>query len=139
MAYVFDIEAFRECYPAFDDDDIYTQCAFDQARLMTEAIIGTDSSVWCGDDHYKAMYDNLVAHFLVVWGNQAAGDSSQMQTITSKTAGGVSVSLEGMGGGNSTAPGMQLQTTSYGQNYLLLKRICRPFAGMTVSTVVCGC
>ena len=124
-----DIATFRVRFPEFNDNtefpDARIQLFLDDATLY----MGTDESHWRGK--YDTPQAYLAAHLLTLGTNSEAGDnSSQSGSITSKSAGGVSVSMSSPTISRSEIDSY-LATTVYGQQYMNIRNLC--FPGVSVA------
>lgn len=123
----------RTKFPAFEDEIVYADESIDMAIQMAVMELGDDPNYWCGVDKYSSMLLYLAAHHLTIWTRQASGDSSAIRNISSKSVGSVSVSYSADGTQGQSAS--FYSTTSYGQFFNMLKKKCKPFAGLSVATV----
>lgn len=124
-----DVATFRVRFPEFADvatyPDVRIELFLDDATLY----MGTDENRWRGK--YDIAQANLAAHLLTLGTNSEAGDSSsQSGSITSKSAGGVSVSMSAPTLSRSEIDSY-LSTTIYGQQYINFRNLC--FSGVSVA------
>ena len=124
-----DVATFRVRFPEFASDsefpDARVQLFLDDATLY----MGTDEGRW--GVKYDIAQANLAAHLLTLGTNSEAGDSSsQSGSITSKSAGGVSVSMSTPTLSRSEIDSY-LATTVYGQQYMNIRNLC--FPGVSVA------
>jgi hypothetical protein len=125
-----DVPTFRIRFPEFADDTEYPdariQLFLDDAA---NCYMGTDENRWCGKYDYAQAY--LAAHLLTVGTSAEAGDSSvKAGPVSSKTAGGVSVSRAVVAKDRSDLDDFYMGTT-YGQQFLNIRNTC--FVGVVVA------
>jgi len=123
-------DIFRSRFPEFSDDvefpDIRIQLFLDDAVTL---YIGSDEGRWCG--RYDIAHAYLSAHLLTVGTNTEVGDSnSKSGSISSKSAGGVSVSRAIPSKDRSDIDDFFI-TTAYGQQFLNIRNSC--FVGALVA------
>jgi len=125
-----DVTAFRARFPEFSDDTEFPDARIQLFLDDTVTIhIGDDEARWGGKYNIAQAY--LAAHLLTSGTNTEAGDTnSKSGPISSKSAGGVSVSravtVKDTGEGDDFYRG-----TSYGQQFILIRNRC--FAGVVVA------
>ena len=111
-------------FPEFADTAVYS---FDRVSLfLSDAALtmGSNTDGWCG--RYAEAQANLAAHFLTIATAQASGSTDPSAgVVSSVSADGVSISravgdISTMGQGAA-----YYNSTSYGQRYLQLLRICK--------------
>lgn len=124
------VEDFRLRFPEFSDGVEYTdprvQMFLDDAANI---YIGLDEGRWCGKYNYAQCY--LAAHLLHIGTGAEAGDStSKAGPVSSKTAGGVSVTRAVATSARSNGDDF-FMSTSYGQQYLNVRNSC--FVGVLVA------
>lgn len=113
---------FRTRFPEFSDDTEYPDARIQLFLDDAAEDIGTDEDRWCGKYDRAQCY--LGAHLLSKGTATEVGDTSATSgTITSKSAGGVSLSR------SSVAKDLSIQddfysTTSYGQQFLIIRNTC---------------
>lgn len=117
------VEDFRTRFPQFSDlteyPDETIQLYLDDAALL---YMGTDENRWCNYYDIAQMY--LAAHLLTIGTQAEAGDSSSSAgPISSKTAGGVSISYAVNASDKGGSDDFFL-TTSYGQQFLIMRNRC---------------
>lgn len=125
-----DVATFRIRFPEFADNTEYSdqriQLFLDDAA---NCYMGTEESRWCGKYDYAHAY--LAAHLLIVGTSAEAGDSSvKAGPVSSKTAGGVSVSRAVTAKDRSDLDDFYLGTT-YGQQFLNIRNAC--FVGVAIA------
>jgi len=125
-----DVDTFKIRFPEFADDTEYpdprVQLFLDDA---TNCYMGTDEARWCNKYDYAQAY--LAAHLLTVGTGAEAGDSaSRAGPVSSKTAGGVSVTKAVTAKDRSDSDEF-LMSTSYGQQFLIIRNTC--FVGVLVA------
>lgn len=124
-----DIATFRARFPEFSDDTEYTDARVQ--LFLDDAVniyMGDDELRWCNKYDYAQAY--LAAHLLTVNTGAEAGDSSaKAGPVSSKTAGGVSVTRAVTAKDRSDTDEF-LSTTSYGQQFLNIRNTC--FVGALV-------
>ena len=123
-------DIFRSRFPEFSDDvefpDIRIQLFLDDAVAL---YIGSDENRWC--NRYDIAHAYLSAHLLTIGTNTEVGDSnSKSGSISSKSAGGVSVSRAIPSKDRSDTDDFFI-TTAYGQQFLIIRNSC--FAGVLVA------
>ena len=122
-----DVATFRIRFPEFADDTEFTDARIQLFIDDTLCYMGTGESRWCG------LYDKaqcyLAAHLLSLGTGSESGDSSSKAgPVTSKSAGGVSVTRAA----NNSDNGSDFYgSTVYGQQFLALRDQC--FAGVLVA------
>lgn len=124
------VAEFRIRFPEFADEVEYPDTRI-QLFLDDSAncYMGTDETRWCNKYNYAQCY--LSAHLLTVGTQSEAGDaSSKSGPISSKTAGGVSVSRAVVAKDRSDADSFYM-TTVYGQQFLNIRNSC--FVGVLVA------
>lgn len=126
---------FRTRFPEFSDPIAYPDERIQQALDDAAMLMGTDESRWCGSAKYDVAQCYLAAHLLTIGDRTAAGDASgAVGPISSKAAGGVSVTRAVFTNPNTSESDLWYAGTSYGQYYLVLRRTC--FVGVTVANVL---
>lgn len=124
------VAQFRARFEEFLDEDLYSDAKIEM--LIEDSILvymGDQESRWCNKYNYAQAY--LVAHLLKSATDSAAGDSNaKAGNITSKSAGGVSVTRGSVAKDRSDQDDF-LSSTSYGQQFLIVRRSC--FAGVLVA------
>lgn len=118
-----DVATFRVRFPEFSDSieypDARIQLFLDDAK---DCYLGTNEARWCGKYDYAQAY--LAAHLLVIGTGAEAGDSSvKAGPISSKSAGGVSVSRAVMVKDRSDTDDFYMSTV-YGQQFLNIRNSC---------------
>ena len=118
-----DVATFRVRFPEFSDDteypDLRVQLFLDDAANIH---MGTDEDRWCNKYDFAQAY--LAAHLLLVGTGSEAGDtSSKVGTISSKSAGGVSVSKSVVAKDRSDMDDFYVSST-YGQQFLNIRNTC---------------
>jgi len=127
------VAEFRTRFPEFADDTVYpdarVQLFLDDSVTL---YMGTDENRWCGKYDIAQAY--LAAHLLTVATATEAGDSnSKSGTISSKTAGGVSLSYATVAK-DRTDNDQFLSSTGYGQQFLIIRNSC--FVGVIVANTL---
>lgn len=113
------IADFRARFPEFSDDTEFSDAAVQQAIDDATDTMASEAN-WCGRYDRAALM--LAAHFLTLDTRAEAGDSRTAGTITSRSAGGVSVGYAtGVRKGDEF-----LSSTVYGQRYIQLRNMCFP-------------
>ena len=125
-----DLTTFRIRFPEFSDDTDYPD---PRVQLFLEdaanCYMGTEENRWCGKYDYAQAY--LAAHLLAVNTAAEAGDSSAKSgPVSSKSAGGVSVSRAVVAKDRSDQDTFYM-STSYGQQFINIRNTC--FAGVTIA------
>jgi len=124
------VATFRARFPEFSDDTEYTDARV-QLFLDDSAncYMGLDESRWCGKYDYAQAH--LAAHLLTIGTSAEAGDSSvKSGPVSSKSAGGVSVTRAIVAKNRSDADDFYMGTT-YGQQFLNIRNTC--FAGVMIA------
>lgn len=121
---------FRTRFPEFADDVEYSdariQLFLDDAANFH---MGTNENRWCNKYNYAQCY--LAAHLLTLGTATESGDSSvKSGPITSKSAGGVSVSRSVVAKDRSDQDDFYMGT-SYGQQFLTIRNTC--FVGVVIA------
>lgn len=118
----FDIQAFRTRFSAFSDDILYSDdLIFSVANESILLYLGNDVLRWVNQANYDLAQRYIVAHLLTMSVSQNAGDSgSKSGSITSKSAGGVSVSKSTVST-TQTNDDLFFNSTSYGQMFVQLR------------------
>lgn len=129
-----DVATFRIRFPEFDDNieypDTRVQLFLDDAA---NCYMGLDESRWCNKYDYAQAY--LAAHLLTVGTGTEVGDTSvKAGPVSSKTAGGVSVSRAVVAKDRSDLDDFYTSTT-YGQQFLNIRNTC--FVGVAVAVANC--
>jgi len=127
------VSDFRTRFPEFADDTEYPDA---RIELFIEdsqvAYIGTDEKRWGGKYNYAQAY--LVAHLLASGEASEAGDgSAKVGPVTSKSAGGVSVTRAASAKDRSDTDDFFMGTV-YGQRFILVRNQC--FAGVLVANTL---
>jgi len=123
-----DVATFRIRFPEFADNTEYPDARIQLFLDDTTCFIGTNEARWCGK--YNLAHCYLAAHLLTIGTGTEAGDtSSTAGPISSKSAGGVSVTRAVTSKDRSDADEFY-STTSYGQQFLTIRNMC--FAGVVV-------
>lgn len=124
-----DVATFRARFPEFSDNTEYPDARIQIFLDDAAEDIGTDETRWCGK--YDRAQAYLAAHYLYVNTATEAGDASaKAGPISSKTAGGVSVSRAVVAKDRSDQDSFY-STTSYGQQFLIIRNTC--FVGVMVA------
>jgi len=112
-------EQFRARFPQFADSVEYPDATIEMYIGDTELTMGTDENFWNGKYDYAQYY--LTAHFLVSGEALEAGQTSaNVGPITSKSAGGVSVTRGAVAKDRSDEDDYFL-STAYGQRYIQIR------------------
>lgn len=126
------VDQFRARFPEFCDKNEYTpervQLFLDDATIF----IGTDENHWGGSVKYNRAQSYLSAHLLVKATKSEMGDTNSSGNITSKSAGGVSVTRSSPDVSNMSTDDADLMSTTYGQEYIKIRDLC--FSGILVAT-----
>ncbi len=127
------ISDFRARFPEFSDNSEYPdpriQLFLDDATLD----IGTDEGRWC--NYYNVAQSYLAAHLLTVGTKtEVGGSSASSGPISSKSAGGVSVSYSVTTNNNRSTLDDFYMSTSYGQRFITLRNRC--FVGVMVANAL---
>lgn len=123
------IETFRIRFPEFCDDTEYSDARVQLFIDDSIIYLGTDENRWNGKYNLAQAY--LAAHLLVSGEKTELGDSSSSSgPITSKSAGGVSVSKSVVAKDRSDLDSWYV-STAYGQQFLNLRNLC--FMGVAVA------
>lgn len=122
---------FRARFPEFVDDTEYPdariQLFIDDTALL---YLGTDETRWCGKYNIAQAY--LAAHLLSLATSSEAGDTSaNAGVVSSKTAGGVSVTRSVVAKDRSAADDFYF-STGYGQQFIIIRNSC--FVGVLVAS-----
>lgn len=124
------VEEFRMRFPEFDDESSYSNGRIQ--LFLDDAVedIGTDENRWCGK--YNRAHCYLGAHYLATGTNTEAGDnSSKAGPVSSKSAGGVSVTRAVVAKSRSDSDEFY-SSTAYGQQFLIIRNSC--FVGVLAAT-----
>ncbi len=121
---------FRIRFPEFSDDTEYPdariQLFLDDAA---DCYMGVDEARWC--NVYDKAQAYLAAHLLTIGTGSEAGDSNtKAGPISSKSAGGVSVTRAVSSKARSDVDDFYM-STSYGQQFVILRNMC--FVGVLVA------
>lgn len=124
------VAEFRIRFPEFADDveypDARIQLFLDDAANY---YMGTDENRWCNKYNYAQCY--LAAHLLTVATGAEAGDTSvKSGPVSSKSAGGVSVSRAVVAKDRSDQDDFYMGTV-YGQQFLNIRNTC--FVGVAIA------
>lgn len=113
---------FRVRFPEFVDEVEYPDARINLFIGDSTVYIGTSESHWNGK--YNLAQHYVTAHLLTIAENSAAGDSkSSAGTVTSKSAGGVSVSRSTVAKDRSALDDFYMSTI-YGQYFISLRNTC---------------
>lgn len=124
-----DVATFRIRFPEFEDDAVYPAARIQLFLDDTLFYIGTDENRW--GLKYNIAQAYLAAHLLIKGTATEVGDTSAASgPIQSKTAGGVSVTRAVVAKDSSAADSFY-STTSYGQQFLIIRNQC--FVGVLVA------
>lgn len=127
------VENFRLRFPEFSDSLEYSDARIQ--LFLDDSVnfhIGTDEVRWCGKYDYAHCY--LTAHLLARGSASELGDSSsQSGVISSKSAGGVSVTRSVVAKSRSDLDEFYV-TTTYGQQFITIRNTC--FIGVRVATIL---
>lgn len=128
-----DVPTFRSRFPEFSDSveypDTRIQLFLDDA---VNVYMGTDENRWCGK--YDVAQAYLAAHLLTVGTGSELGDSnSKSGGISSKSAGGVSISYATVAK-DRTDNDQFFSSTVYGQQFLIIRNSC--FVGVLVANQI---
>jgi len=123
------VAAFRARFPEFSDITSYPDARIDIFIEDSQLIyMGADENRWQGKYNYAQAY--LVAHLLITAEASEAGDSSvKVGPVSSKSAGGVSVSRAVATKDRSDGDDFYMGTV-YGQRFLMTRNVC--FVGVVV-------
>ncbi len=126
------IQDFRDRFPEFEDDTEYSdsriQLFLDDTVLI---YLGDDEDRWKGK--YDVAHCYAAAHLLSRATNTEAGNTSaKAGPVSSKAAGGVSVSYSANAKDRSDGDDFWM-STSYGQQFVAIRNMC--FAGIRVATL----
>ena len=124
------VDELRARLPEFADSveypDARVQLFIDDAAAV---YMGTDEGRWCGKYSYAQCY--LAAHLLAAGTATEAGDSSSKAgPVSSKSAGGVSVTRAVAANARSDSDDFYI-SSSYGQRFLTIRNTC--FVGVLVA------
>jgi hypothetical protein len=124
------VAEFRTRFPEFADDveypDARVQLFLDDSA---NSYMGVDEGRWCNKYNYAQCY--LTAHLLTIGTGAEAGDSSvKAGPVSSKSAGGVSVSRAVVAKDRSDMDDFYMGT-SYGYQFLIIRDSC--FVGVLVA------
>lgn len=127
------VASFRLRFPQFSDSVEYPderiQLYIDDSVLF----MGDDESRWCGK--YDLAQSYLVAHMLYNSTLLEAGGTIGTGMVTSKSAGGVSVSRASNAMATNAADSL-LQGTPYGMQFLAIRDTC-PTVGFAIFVANC--
>ena len=117
------VAALRARFPEFADDVIYPderiEIFIEDSQLI---YMGADENRWKGKYNYAQAY--LVAHLLIIAEASEAGDSSvKVGPVSSKSAGGVSVTRAVATKSRSDGDDFYMGTV-YGQRFLMTRNVC---------------
>ena len=126
-----DTPTFRIRFPEFSDDIEYTEARIQLFLDDTVSLyMGAEESRWC--TKYDIAQAYLAAHLLITGTGAEVGDSSAKSgPVSSKSAGGVSVTRAVVAKDRSDTDGF-LSTTSYGQQFLNIRNSC--FVGVLATS-----
>jgi len=118
------IDQFRTRFPEYCDQEEYTD---DRIQMFIDDTVtlymGDDESRWC-DGKYNIAQAYLTAHLLKIAEDTSLGDANaKAGPISSKTAGGVSVTRSVATKDRSDADDFYT-TTAYGQQYVIIRDTC---------------
>lgn len=124
------VATFRIRFPEFSDvtefPDARIQLFLDDTVLLH---IGSDELRWGGK--YDVVQAYLAAHLLTKGTGTEVGDiTSRSGSVSSKSAGGVSVSRDNVAKDRSEGDGFYM-STSYGQQFIVIRNRC--FVGVLVA------
>ena len=125
-----DVATFRIRFPEFSDNTDYPDV---RIQLFLDDVVtlhmGSNETRWGGKYDIAQAY--LAAHLLTSGTNTEVGDSnSKSGPISSKSAGGVSVTRAVVAKDRSDADSFYV-TTSYGQQFIMIRNRC--FVGVMVA------
>lgn len=124
------VEEFRLRFPEFVDETEYPDLRIQLFLDDVVIYIGDEENRW--GNKYNIAQCYLAAHLLTVGTNTEAGDnSSKAGPVSSKTAGGVSVTRAVVAKSKSDADEFY-SSTAYGQQFLIIRNSC--FVGILVAT-----
>lgn len=123
------LATFRIRFPEFADDTEYPDARVQLFIDDAQEFMGDDENRWCGK--YDKAQAYLAAHLLAAGTKTELGDSSSNAgPVTSKSAGGVSVSKSIVAKDRSDLDDWYM-STSYGQQFLIIRNLC--FVGVMVA------
>lgn len=124
------VSKFRTRFPEYSDLTEYPDQTIEMFIEDSQIIyLGTDENRWGGK--YDIAQSYLVAHLLSVSDMSQAGDTnSRVGAISSKSAGGVSVSRAVTAKDRSDQDDF-FMSSNYGQQYLIIRNSC--FVGVMVA------
>lgn len=123
------VAEFRIRFPEFEDDLEYSDERIQLFIDDTIAHMGDDESRWCNKYNLAQAY--LTAHLLTIASGSEAGDTSAKSgPISSKTAGGVSVTHAVTASDSSHGDNFYM-STAYGQYFIVIRNSC--FIGVMVT------
>lgn len=127
-----DLTTFRLRFPEFADDTEYPDARIQLFLDDAVCFLGADENRWKGK--YNLAQSYLAAHLLTVGTKSEVGDTSaNVGAVTSKSAGGVSVS-KGYTPKNSSHSDDYLMSTVYGQQFINIRDMC--FVGVLVANCI---
>ena len=122
------VEHFRTRFPEFADAQLYVKPRIQLFLDDAACFIGDDESNWCGKYNMAQCY--YAAHLMETLSSAEAGDSSSKAgPVSSKSAGGVSVT-RAVSTRERSETDEFLSSTIYGQQYLNIRNSC--FSGIAV-------
>jgi hypothetical protein len=123
------VPQFKIRFPEFSDNTEYPDARVQMFIDDTVMYMGSDETRWCNQYNYAQFY--LAAHLLIKGTFSEAGDSSSKSgEVSSKSAGGVSVSYTLVAKDRSDTDNF-LISTSYGQQFKNIRDMC--FVGVMVA------
>jgi hypothetical protein len=118
------IEEFRTRFPEFSDEDEYSDARIQIFLDDSTCIMGTAESRWCSPCKYNMAMAFLTAHLLFTGTRTEAGDSSaSVGAISSKSAGGVSVTKSVVAKDRTDGDDFYA-STAYGLQFLNIRNSC---------------
>ena len=124
-----EVATFRIRFPEFSDPVEYPDARIQLFLDDATCFIGTDEARWCGK--YDLAHCYLAAHLLTKGTATEAGDTSSTSgPISSKSAGGVSVTRAVTSKDRSDSDEFY-SSTAYGQQFLNIRNTC--FVGVLVT------
>lgn len=117
------LDLFKDMFEEFSDiSDIKIELALDEAMLFVGENEEKSYNHWQAEKNYKYALMYLSAHIIYMNKRSNLGDAEAVNgVVTSKSAGGVSISKSASSKPNFSDGDMGLESTKYGQKYLALR------------------
>ena len=127
------VAAFRTRFPEFCDKTEFPDERIELFIGDSLLYMGASEAYWGGATNYDMAQAYISAHLLSLATKTELGDTRSSGPVTSKSAGGVSVSLAPLNTSNLNSTELELMSTSYGQRFITIRD--KSFVGILVAVL----